>query len=43
MNKKEAWKVTVYTKAQKEVREIWTAEMPMQAFGACDNKMLYKH
>ena len=26
MNKKEAWKVTVYTKAKKEVREIGTAE-----------------
>ena len=40
MNKKEAWKVTVYTKAKKEVREIGTAEMLMQAFGACGNKML---
>ena len=27
-------------KAKKEVREIWTAEMLMQALEACDNKML---
>lgn len=32
--------LAVYTKAKKEVREIGTAEMLMQAFGACDNKML---
>ena len=42
MNKKEAWKVTVYTKAKKEMREIGTAEMLMQAFGACDRSIEFK-
>lgn len=39
MEKNPAIDATV-PKAKKEVREIWTAEMLMQALEACDNKML---
>lgn len=39
MEKNLAIDATVH-KAQKEVREIWTAEMLMQVLEACDNKML---
>lgn len=39
MEKNPAIDATV-PKAKKETREIWSAEMLMQALEACDNKML---